>query len=293
MMTCSSDGSLRVWDLETGKQISNWRDGESGVPVWAIALSPDGKKVVSGSEDGAVRMWDVDIGKVIAKWTGNTGSVSFVCWSRDGGRVMSGCGNGTVRVWDVESGRIVLEIETGLNEMRAAIYSPDTTKIVTCGHSKEKEFIKIWDANTGKLVTKLKGHTKKVTCLAWNPDGTTLISGSNDNSIRTWNTTTWQQVAALTTDSVFGIFAIAIFSNGRILASASYLNPTVQLWNLENGQHISLPLQHESMVYSMSLSTDGKILATTCLDNNLYTWDISAFVGEAGHNELLFNTDVS
>jgi WD40 repeat protein len=46
MMTCS-DGSLRVWDLQSGKQItSDWRDGESGVST--IALSLNGKKVVSG-----------------------------------------------------------------------------------------------------------------------------------------------------------------------------------------------------------------------------------------------------
>jgi WD40 repeat protein len=71
IVTCSDDGSLRVWDLQSGKQVGNdWRDGE--MVVRAIALSPDGKKVVSGSGDGAVRLWDVDTGKVIAKWTGHT-----------------------------------------------------------------------------------------------------------------------------------------------------------------------------------------------------------------------------
>jgi WD40 repeat protein len=70
IMTCTPDGSLRVWNLQTGKQIGNdWRDGDSD--VFTIALSLDGKKVVSGSNDAAVRLWDVDTGKVIAKWTGH------------------------------------------------------------------------------------------------------------------------------------------------------------------------------------------------------------------------------
>ncbi|KAG1822674.1 uncharacterized protein BJ212DRAFT_820677 [Suillus subaureus] len=48
IMTCSEDGSLRVWNLKTGKQIGDeWRDGES--QVWTIALSPDGQKVIGGS----------------------------------------------------------------------------------------------------------------------------------------------------------------------------------------------------------------------------------------------------
>src|ERR1700709_816559 len=71
MMTCSEDGSLRVWDLQSEQQMGNdWRDGESA--VYAIGLSPDGKKVVSGSADGTTRLWDVDTGKVVAKLTGHT-----------------------------------------------------------------------------------------------------------------------------------------------------------------------------------------------------------------------------
>ena len=105
MITGSWDGSLRVWDLQSGKQIGNdWRDG--GGTVYAIGLSPDGKKVASGCDDGAVRLWDVDTGKVIAKWVGHTTTVYCVCWSRDGGRVVSGAlDDGTARVWDVESGK--------------------------------------------------------------------------------------------------------------------------------------------------------------------------------------------
>ncbi|KAG1733739.1 WD40-repeat-containing domain protein [Suillus lakei] len=89
IVTCSSDGSLRVWDLKSGEQIGErWRDGVS--PVYTIALSPDGTKVVSGSEDGAVRLWSIETGKVIAKWTGHTQGVCSVCWSQDGRRVLSG-----------------------------------------------------------------------------------------------------------------------------------------------------------------------------------------------------------
>jgi WD40 repeat protein len=153
-------------------------------------LSPDGKKVVSGSLDGAVRLWNIDTGKVIAKWTGHMGAVHSVCWNQDAGRVVSRSHtDGTARVWDVESGKTVLEIKTSPSDYYywkgAAIYSPDATMIATSnGDESKKEFIKIWDANTGKLVTNLKGHTKKVNCLAWTDDGRRLISGSLDDSIR-------------------------------------------------------------------------------------------------------------
>src|ERR1700709_925030 len=135
MMTCSNDGSLRVWDLQSEQQMGNdWRDGERA--VYAIALSPDGKKIVSGGSDGMVRLWDVDTGKVIAKWTGHTSYVESLCWSQDGGRVVSGSEEETARVWDVESGKTVLAIETGINYVMAVIYSPDTTMIATGGSNK-------------------------------------------------------------------------------------------------------------------------------------------------------------
>jgi WD40 repeat protein len=259
-----------------------------------MALSPDGKKVVSGSDDGGVRLWDIDTGKVIAKWMGHTEAVRFVCWSRDSQRVVSGSFDRTARVWDVEKGVTILgPIETGHEIVEAVIYSPDMALIATCGRlwrsipdSTESQ-VKIWDAKTGKLVVALKGHTASVWCLAWTPDGKTLISGSSDHSIRTWNTTNWKQIAVFDghTNLVHGI---AISPNGRILASASYDN-TARLWNLENGQPVSLPLEHVDLVNCVSFSADGKLLATGCDDHNAHMWDVSAILKEAGLDELLLD----
>ncbi|KAG1784966.1 quinon protein alcohol dehydrogenase-like superfamily [Suillus plorans] len=285
IMTCSSDGSLRVWNLKSGKQIGeDWRDGDS--PVWTMALSPDGKKVVSGSEDGRVRLWDMDTGKIIVKWMGHTRPVISVCWSRDGRRVLSGSDDGTARQWDVESGEAYLApIKTTWHQhVLAVVYSPDMTMFAT-GEAK-RAFIKTWDAKTGELVATLEA-ADSVWCLAWTQDGKTLISGLRDGSIRTWSTTTWKQIAVLDghTDPVE---SIAISPNGRILASASF-DKTARLWNMDNNQHIGSPLQHPDYGSSVSFSADGKLLATGCFDNNAYTWDVCGILKEAGLSELLLD----
>ncbi|KIK45699.1 hypothetical protein CY34DRAFT_503186 [Suillus luteus UH-Slu-Lm8-n1] len=291
IITCSLDGSLRVWNLKSGKQIGeDWRDGDS--EVWSIALSPDGKKVVSGSEDGAVRLWDIDACKVVKKWMGHTNGVWSVCWSRDGRRVLSGSDDGTARQWEVESGETTPEpIETGHEAVFAVVFSPDTTLIATGGRDGPytgesiEPSVKIWNAKTGKLVATLKGHTDPVQCLAWTKDGKTLISGSSDHSIRTWNTTNWKQTAVLDehTNLVIGI---AISPNDRILASVS-TDKTARLWNLENGQPISSPIQHPQLVLCVSFSAGGKQLATGCDDKNAYIWDVAAILREAGLDDLL------
>ncbi|KAG2745982.1 WD40 repeat-like protein, partial [Suillus brevipes Sb2] len=105
--------------------------------VESIALSPNGKKVVSGRDDGAVRLWDIDTCKVIEKWTSHTKKfVIPVCWSRDSWRVVSESEDGTARQSDVEfemEETILASTEIGYKEVQAVFYSPDTTLIATGG----------------------------------------------------------------------------------------------------------------------------------------------------------------
>jgi len=291
IMTCSDDGSLRVWNLESGEQIGNdWRDGESG--VFTMALSPGGNIIASGSRDGSMRFWDIDTGKVIIGWMAHTDTITSLCWSRDGGRVVTGSYDGTVRVWNLESREIILEIKTRLrdNQRPIAIYSADATMIATTS----AQSLEIWDAKTGQLIKNLRGQGHwEASCLAWSADGSTLIAGSY-SWIMTWNTTTWQQIHVLTGHTSL-VEDIAISPNGRILASASQ-DYTARLWNLDNGQPIGLPLQHAAILYCVSFSADGKLLASGCglIDCfNAYTWDISAIVRDAGLDELLLNPNVS
>ncbi|KAG1869677.1 quinon protein alcohol dehydrogenase-like superfamily [Suillus tomentosus] len=204
-----------------------------------MALSPDGKKVVSGSEDGGVRLWNMDTGKVLMKLMGHTKGVLSVCWSGDGQRVLSGSDDGTARQWDVKSGEATLApIKTGHKSVWAVVYSPDMPMLATSG-AGSKQHAKIWDAKTGKLVPTLE-TADSVWCLAWTQDGKTLMSGLYEGWIRTWSTTSWKEIAVLDGHTEY-VSSIAISPNGRILASASS-DHTAQLWNLDNNQPISSPL---------------------------------------------------
>jgi len=301
IITCSGDGSLRLWNLESGVQIGNdWRDNDGdddggggggdrrNESVWSIALSPNGKTVASGGLDGRVRLWDVEMKKLVAKWTGHTAGTGSLCWSGDGERVMSGSNDGTIRVWDVKSGDTVLgPIKTG-HPVYAVIYSPDTTKIATADYN-DSSLLKIWDAKTGNLLSTIKLH-HHVFSLAWTSDQKKLITGSNF-SIRIFDTATWQQIAILEghTDLVE---SLSLFQNDRLLASGSY-DKTARLWNLDTNLPVGAPIQHEHMVRSAAISADGKQLVTGCHDFNAYVWDIHTTLKDAGLEDLLSIPDVS
>jgi WD40 repeat protein len=254
MVTCSRDGSLRVWNLKSGKQVGgDWWDGDSGVQT--MALSPDGKRVVSVRE-----------------------TVWSVCWGRDIQRMVGGY-YGIAREWDVENRETILickPFPIGHERAYAVVYSPDMTMFATGGLDGARRpglyesLIRIRDAKT---------------------DGKTLISGSGDSSIRIWNTTNWKEIAVLH-GHTNGVYDIAISLNGRILASAS-TDKTARLWNLGNRQPISSPLHHTHFVNRVSFSADGELLATSCDDYNAYVWDVSAILTEAGLDDLLDQRDKS
>jgi len=289
IITCSFDGSLRLWNIESGVQIGNdWRDGGTE-GVRSIALSPNGKTVASGNRDGKVRLWDIETKKVIAKWTGHTYGVGSLCWSIDGERVVSRSTDGTIRVWDVESGDTVLgPIKTGHVFMSAVIYSPDTTKIATGGGFDETA-LRIWDARTGNLLSTIK-HDYTVSSLAWTSDQKKVICASY-RSIRIFDTATWQQITILEGHAEY-VNALSLFQNDRLLASGSF-DETARLWNLDTNLPVGPPLQHQDAVQSAAISADGKQLVTGCRDENAYVWDIHTILKDAGLEDLLSISDVS
>jgi len=287
MITCSDDGSLRLWDLESGVQIGNdWRDGGKG--LWSIALSPNRKSVASGDRDGKVRLWDVETMKVVARCTGHAGAVWSLYWSVDGERLVSGSDDGTIRVWDVKSGDTVLgPIHTGHQYLLVVMYSPDTTKIASGGRNEDA--LKIWDAKTGNLLSTIK-HDSSVNSFAWTSDQKKLITGSEGGSIRILDTATWQQIAILEHTSI--VVSLSLLQNDRLLASGSQ-DGTALLWNLDTNLPIGPPLQHERTLHSVAISGDGKQLVTGCGDNNAYVWDIHATLQDAGLEDLLSIHDVN
>ena len=280
MITCSSDGSLRLWNVESGKQIGdNWTD-EDNVGVPTMALSPNSKTVASGSYDGKMKLWDVETGKVIARWTKHSSVVRSVCWSPNGERVLSGFLNDAAWVWDVESGETIMgPIKTGHHGLYAVAYSPDGSKFATGGFKSAE----IWDSTTGELLRKLQ-HYSTIWCLAWTSDAEKLICGSFD-SIRIFDTATWTEIADLNTHNR-AVTAITLSRNNRFLASTS-LDCTAHLWDLETNLQVGLPLHHEKEVRCTTLSADGTCLVTGCDNTNTYMWDVGAILKEHHLEHLL------
>jgi len=173
-------GSARVWEALTGKEIS--RMVHDGV-VYSVAFSPDGKYAVSGSYDRTARVWDVMTGKEISRMV-HTNLVNVVAFSPDGQRVLSGSYDNTARVWEALTGKEIARM-THDDWVYTAAFSPDGKYVVSAGVDNTA---RVWESETGKEVARMI-HDGDVSSVAFSPDGRYVASGSADKTARIW---AWQ-----------------------------------------------------------------------------------------------------
>ncbi len=95
--------------------------------VNAIAWSPNGKYIASGSADQMVQVIEALTGKRVATLTGHTGAVQTLAWSPDSSRIASGSQDMTVRVWNATTGANVLTYKEHTGAVYGVAWSPDGT----------------------------------------------------------------------------------------------------------------------------------------------------------------------
>ncbi len=96
-LVSSGDAVIHVWDLQSGKESRRLEGHQGRVP--AMALSPDGRRLLTGGDDRTMKLWDVGTGKVIQSFAGHTDTITSVAFSQDGRRAVSGSYDRTVRIW--------------------------------------------------------------------------------------------------------------------------------------------------------------------------------------------------
>jgi WD40 repeat protein len=113
----------------------------------AVAVSPDGRFIVSGSWDCTVKVWELESGRLLRSLEGHTDGVRAVAVSPDGRFIVSGSDDRTVKVWELESGRLLRSLEGHTGGVRAVAVSPDGRFIIS---GSDDHTIRAWDPESGK-----------------------------------------------------------------------------------------------------------------------------------------------
>jgi len=100
-------------------------------PVFAIAISRDGKTIVSGSRDGSLKIWDAKSGVMLRSLEGHKSFVTSVAISEDGNTIVSGSYDNSIKIWDTKSGAILRSLERHKDDVNSVAISEDGKTVVS------------------------------------------------------------------------------------------------------------------------------------------------------------------
>jgi WD40 repeat protein len=267
LATGSSDKTIKLWNLDTGKEIRTLQGHDSYIN--SVSFSPDGKTLATGSDDETIKLWNPNTGKEIFTLQGHDSSINSVSFSINSKTLATGSKDKTIKLWNVDTGEEIRTLRGHNSYVNSVSFSPDGRTLAT---GSEDKTIKLWNLDTGKETRTLRGHDSSITSVSFSINGKTLATGSEDKTIKLWNLDTGKETHTLRGHDSY-VNSVSFSIDGRTLATGSD-DKTIKLWNLDTGKETRTLRGHDSYVGSVSFSIDGKTLATGSDDKTIKLWNL-------------------
>jgi WD40 repeat protein len=216
------EGTIRVWDLTTGKKVHELSSLHTDRAE--ATLSPD------------------------AKWLASWG---YVRDSRDQDR------NGIIQIWDVASEKEVRRIDIGRHRVFCATFSPDGKHLAVILPERR---IGIWEVATGNRVRQFAARSDTMPPLVYSPDGKTLAAGSQEGGVQLWDLNTGKRLGVVRGPKC-RLTSLSLRDNGRGLA-AGIDQQTVYVWELPTGKLRTPLTGHKAAITSLAFLEGGKRLCS-------------------------------
>jgi WD40 repeat protein len=286
--TSGTEGVLSVFDIVTLEERARVSICPGNHLPWAIAFSPGGDLIASGTAFGAMQVWDASNLSIISTIRGHHAQVTSIVFFPDGSQIVSGSLDGTVRIQSVASSEEPLASIPGHNgRVTQVVFSSDGSRLVS---GSEDKTVRIWDGVTCEELAVLHGHEDIVWTVAYSPDRALVISGSQDNTVRVWDALDFLEIAVL--NGHRGIVNFVTFSpDGAQIASCSS-DHTVRLWSPSTLQESVRLEGHTDTVWSVAFSPSGTRLVSTSADATVRVWDTLNFTQVAeieAHHRCIYD----
>ena len=258
LLTPGPDNSACIWKVRTEPEAEI--PGAPSEPqqrllghvraVMAVAWSPDGQWVATGSKDHTVRIWAASTGRERMTLAGHTSGVQALAFTWDSMLLATGSADHTIRFWDIRSGHCLRVLTNHTEAVRCLAFSPDRQWLAS---GSDDLTARVWLTETGReSIPPLQGHLQAVTSLAFSPDGQRLATASGG-------------------------------SHFHEVVSRDF---HVRLWDARSGHQLLSLTPHTNTVHAVAFSPDGRQLLTGSFDNTAavqtaFPWDSADYPGDA------------
>ncbi|HVS36179.1 MAG TPA: WD40 repeat domain-containing protein, partial [Gemmataceae bacterium] len=264
---------IYLWDAASSQLITVLHGHTSWIA--ALAITPDGKQIVSVANDESVRVWDATTGRgrklpfTAARLDAPHGHRISI--SPDGRLLAVGEGQ-RVRLWDLQSDAEQAALPLSLTGVRIAVFSPDGTRLAVAGTEPEVQIVAV---ATGEVLAVLRGHTQIVNAVTFSPDGKRILTASQDRSVRLWDAATGALQTVLGgargghTDTVYA----AVFHPDGTRIATGGRDRAIRIWDTATGDELVRLAGHTDYVFTLAFSPDGATLLSGSGDGSVRVWD--------------------
>ena len=256
--------------------------------VFALAFSPDGKVLASGSFDKTIKLWDVATGKEVRTFTGHTKDVVSVAFSPDGKRLASAAnpffGNAGARAGRGQ------DLGPGHRAGAAGLRGPSNARLRNRVHFRRRAADRrwrqgklwrhsVWETKTGKPDANSKLSSEgPIYAFSLSPDGGLLAAGGADKRVHVRSTFPFVAEDHFTTAThPDPIYAVAYSPDGKLIASAGTGKPPgIRFWDAETGERRPMIDTPQRTIKSLAFRPDGKLIAAGAFDGTARVFDVAS-----------------
>jgi WD40 repeat protein len=281
LVSASISSALKVWELETGREVHVLSPETRYLSdsLIALMLTPDSRHVmamvwVNDSEDGEVKMWDLETGQEVR----TIHHLRHWYWTSRNTRRMAVLPDGQHVIAWLRQRFELHHLDDWWHDrpalgdpgeaVSAAALTPDGNHLV---YSTNDGIMKVWELETAQSVHTFGGDTAPVRAIAITPNGDWVASVDTEHTLKVWNFRTRGEQWVL-----HGYTSVTpvVTPDGRKAIALGDEN-TLHVWNLQKGE-IELTLRgHTDTINDFTLSPDGTRVISASSDHTLKIWDIA------------------
>ncbi|MCA9137505.1 MAG: protein kinase [Planctomycetales bacterium] len=287
LVVCHETGPASVLMLETGRLLRNvpdqsFRDDHpQSTPetMTCVALSGDGSKLAFGTDDGRILLWDAASGKTRLHGAPSEKAIEEIRLSSDAAVALTGGVDGSIRIWDLSKADASNSVAALGGVIRDLALSPDGQTAVAISANGVAILVDIGKQNeVHRIDLKQPLHS-----VAWSSDASQIVIGGNRGSLHLYSRDLKDQTARIEAHNG-SVNAVLFSPSGKRLISIGNDDNIVFSNLVTHRSGAVLHGSHASNIRDVTISADGRFLATGDADGTIRVWSVAAPLGSAGED---------